>query len=93
MKSISEEFKKKKKGETTHDLVSYLDITTSRYVVSIVKRTDFSLGLFFEIQFYTLNFHTSTTYVRRKAFKCLAKMKSFISGDYFPKMIIVDRPL
>lgn len=39
-----------------------LDITASGYMVSIVKRTDFSLGLFFEIQFYTLNFHTPTTW-------------------------------
>lgn len=39
-----------------------LDVSTSRYVVSVVKRTDFSLGLFFEIQFHALNFHTPTTW-------------------------------
>lgn len=52
-----------------------LDISTSGYMVSIVKRTDFSLGLFFEIQFYTLNFHTSTTWpvadvLQRATFGC-----------------------
>lgn len=64
MKSISEGFFKK--ARSAQDLVSYLDITTSRYVVSIVKWTNFSLGLFFEIQFHTLNFHTPTTYVREE---------------------------
>lgn len=39
-----------------------LDITTSRYMVGIVKRANFSLGLFFEIQFHALNFHTPTTW-------------------------------
>lgn len=47
MKSISKGFFKK--ARSAHNLVSYLDITTSGNVVSIVKRTDFSLGLFFEI--------------------------------------------
>lgn len=67
MRGISKQLKKKK-TRSADDLVSYLDITTSRDMVSIVKRTNFSLGLFFEIQFYTLNFHTPTTYERRKAF-------------------------
>ena len=62
-------------------------------MVSIVKRANFRLGLLFEIQFYTLNFHTPTTCERRKAFKCLAKIKPYICGDYFPKIIVVDRPL
>lgn len=48
MKSISEEFFFKK-TRLAHNLVSYLDITTSRYMMSIIKRTNFSLGLFFEI--------------------------------------------
>lgn len=47
MKSISKGFFKK--ARSAHSVVSYLDITTSGNVVSIVKRTDFSLGLFFEI--------------------------------------------
>lgn len=52
-----------------------LDVTTSRDVVSVVKRTDFSLGLFFEIQFHTLNFHSPTTWpvadvLQRAAFGC-----------------------
>lgn len=52
-----------------------LDITTARYMVSIIKRTNFSLGLFFEIQLYTLNFHTPTTWpvadiLQRATFGC-----------------------
>lgn len=43
----------------------YLDITTSRYVVSIFKWANFSLSFLFEIQFHTLNFHTSTSYTRK----------------------------
>lgn len=52
-----------------------LHIASSGYMVSIVQGAHFSLGLFLEIQFYTLNFHTSTTWpvtdvLQRATFGC-----------------------
>lgn len=52
-----------------------LDVAASRDMVSIVQWADFSLGLLFEIQFYTLNFHTPTTWpvadvLQRATFRC-----------------------
>lgn len=65
-----------------HGLISHLHIASSGYMVSIVQGAHFSLGLFLEIQFYTLNFHTSTTFKRRKTFKFLAEMESSIYENY-----------
>lgn len=65
-----------------HDLVSHLHVASSGYVVSIVKGAHFSLGLLLEIQLYTLDFHTSTTFKRRKTFKFFAEMKSSIYENY-----------